>query len=606
MANSAKPRSLKWATTRIPKAEERTSRNRILVTGLIILLICYIHFYCPSKVFPSNISGGWVQSQSQNGPIADTIELPIDHFNQSDIRTFSNRYWMNDTHYRNGGPVFFFDGGEAGLGDRAAAQMLGGNAMFAPLELARKYHGIAIIWEHRFFGGSMPFSCNETTGIAKDGHDAYKYLNNEQALEDAAYFAQHFQPPGHDHEDLSSESVPWIAMGGSYAGLRAAMLRIQYPEVFLASWSSSAPVQTRVENSEYWNNIIQEMPKNCSSDVHAAITYAEELLLQGTDDETALLKKALFLTNNASVGSSQDMINVPGDRKPEDITYFDAALILATPFHTFPTFQSVGYKALNSFCNYLETWNPDNATEFTLESPLSVLANNSFDSSPAPDGIRAKHGPKSAFYAFISASIQISKTKPGSPSRQVGSMSDRASWNWMLCYQFGQYQVSQYPSPNSIISRFNNITSFLESFCHSKFSYAPEQPKVSEILKYGGWDMRPTNIMFTNGEIDPWRALSIQSSKSIHPNAPDRKTTNVVQPCNVPPPGDEVFGIVHKGSVHVEDQIKRGGDPVGPIDDGLELFGKALDVWLPCFQSVETIRQNTAGSQEPILVPDIH
>lgn len=107
-----------------------------------------------------------------------------------DTRTFANRYWMNDIFYQPGGPVFLYDGGEAGLNDHAVAQMFGGDMVFAPLELARKYHGTAIIWEHRFFGGSMPFEPNHTSGYVNGGYDAYKYLTNEQALEDVVVFTR--------------------------------------------------------------------------------------------------------------------------------------------------------------------------------------------------------------------------------------------------------------------------------------------------------------------------------------------------------------------------------------------------------------------------------
>ncbi|KAE8444792.1 hypothetical protein EG329_014252 [Mollisiaceae sp. DMI_Dod_QoI] len=495
---------------------------------------------------------------------------------------------MKDAYYRKGGPVFFYDGGEAGLNDRAAAQMLGGDILFAPLELARKHHGIVIIWEHRFFGESMPFETNGKDGIAVDGFEAYGYLNNEQALEDVVSFAQNFQPAGHGNDELSSDSTPWIAMGGSYAGVRAAMMRLRNPEVFFASWSSSAPVQTEAENSEYYNNIVQSMPANCSADVHAAITHADEILLRGNDEEIALLKQVLFLTNNATFGGSQDMITIPGERKADDITYFDAASILATAFHTFPAFQMVGYRSLDKFCNYLETWNPKNATQFTLTSPISVLADNSFDASPTFDGLRSKYGSETAFYAFIGATIRSSRPLPDSPSRQIGSKADRASWTWMLCNEFAQFPVSEYPSPASIISRFNNISAVLDNFCQRQFSYLPPQPKVKQILKYGGWNMKPSNVMFTNGEIDPWRALSIQSSKDINPHALDRTTTQTVPLCNVAPSEDEVFGIVYEGAVHVSDLRRRREDRKGNVDKGLELFEKALDAWLPCFRPRET------------------
>lgn len=35
-----------------------------------------------------------------------TIDMPIDHFNDSDHRTYKNRYWVNATYYKEGGPVF--------------------------------------------------------------------------------------------------------------------------------------------------------------------------------------------------------------------------------------------------------------------------------------------------------------------------------------------------------------------------------------------------------------------------------------------------------------------------------------------------------------------
>ena len=44
-------------------------------------------------------------------PPVFTFSMPIDHFNASDNRTYNNRYWLNDTYYKPGGPVFFYDAG---------------------------------------------------------------------------------------------------------------------------------------------------------------------------------------------------------------------------------------------------------------------------------------------------------------------------------------------------------------------------------------------------------------------------------------------------------------------------------------------------------------
>lgn len=214
---------------------------------MLLLLLIYAVFHCLS-----------VAPVIRQGPISATISLPIDHFNVSDSRTFLNRYWMNDTYYSKGGPIFFYDNGEAGVSDSQASRTLSAELVFAPLELARKYHGIAIVWEHRFYGSSLPFPVNETTGHALDGYDAYKYLTIEQALEDAVYFATHFSPPGCTEDEsisLRSNSTPWIWMGGSYPGIRAAIIRQRNPDVFFASWASSASVETSVDGSVYYNNI---------------------------------------------------------------------------------------------------------------------------------------------------------------------------------------------------------------------------------------------------------------------------------------------------------------------------------------------------------------
>ena len=46
-----------------------------------------------------------------------TIDMPLDHFT-TDKRTFKNRFFVNDTYYKPGGPVFFFDNGEQGVSSK--------------------------------------------------------------------------------------------------------------------------------------------------------------------------------------------------------------------------------------------------------------------------------------------------------------------------------------------------------------------------------------------------------------------------------------------------------------------------------------------------------
>ncbi|KAI0741366.1 hypothetical protein C8Q80DRAFT_1123297 [Daedaleopsis nitida] len=96
------------------------------------------------------------------------FEMPLDHFGGT-TGTFKNRYWVNDTYHKPGGPVF---------------------------------RVFAILWEHRFYGDSMPFTVN--TVNASDGR------------------------------------APCIWLGGSYPGVRGGLLRVRKPETIFAVWASPA------------------------------------------------------------------------------------------------------------------------------------------------------------------------------------------------------------------------------------------------------------------------------------------------------------------------------------------------------------------------------
>ena len=56
-----------------------------------------------------------------------------------------------------------------------------------------------------------------------------RFHSTEQAMADLAYFAQRVQFPGYHDVNLTSPGVPWIVIGGSYAGVISAFSRIQYP-----------------------------------------------------------------------------------------------------------------------------------------------------------------------------------------------------------------------------------------------------------------------------------------------------------------------------------------------------------------------------------------
>lgn len=118
--------------------------------------------------------------------------------------------------------------------------------------VANSTNGLLIHWEHRYYGESVPtISSTLAKTLAVNSETLgtyYKYLDVEQALEDVVYLAKSFKWEG---KDLSASKVPWVFIGGSYPGARAAWIRKRNPETIFASWASSAVVEVTVELPEY-------------------------------------------------------------------------------------------------------------------------------------------------------------------------------------------------------------------------------------------------------------------------------------------------------------------------------------------------------------------
>jgi hypothetical protein len=162
--------------------------------------------------------------------------VPVDHFhNESRYEphsdaTFKLRYWFDASHYKPGGPVIILQGGETSGANRLPFLQKGIIA-----QLAQVTNGIGVVFEHRYYGKSWPTE-NLTT-------ENFRFLTTEQAMADEAFFAQNVKYPGLDkHGDLTSNTTAYISYGGSYAGAFSAFLRVQYPDIFWGSISSSGVV----------------------------------------------------------------------------------------------------------------------------------------------------------------------------------------------------------------------------------------------------------------------------------------------------------------------------------------------------------------------------
>jgi hypothetical protein len=98
---------------------------------------------------------------------------------------------------------------------------------------------------------------------------------------------------------------------------------------------------------------------------------------------------------------------------------------------------------------------------------------------------------------------------------------------------------------------------------------------------FGGWDIRPSNTYWSNGEFDPWRTLSPASAEPFA-----LKGVQVIQDvpkCGKKTSKHELFGLVLRDAEHCFDFRTTGVTVAdGPVSQ--RLFRSALTSWLPCYK----------------------
>jgi len=354
------------------------------------------------------------------------VTLPLDHFDPSKNHgAFNNRYWAASSAYKPGGPVFIYDVGEANASANALFFIQNSTSFFK--QIVDKYNGIGIVWEHRFYGNSSPGGPVDVDTPAEQ----FRYLNTEQSLADVAAFASQFSLKNRGiNYTLTPETTPWVFVGGSYPGMRAAFMREKYPDTIYASYASSAPVQASVDQSFYFEPIWRGMQRygfgNCSRDIQAATRYIDGVFDRGDK-------------NNAAADQLKIMFLGKGAEKNSHATFADA---LTTVFATWQSYGMEGGTAgLRKLCDWIETGNGTNTT-----------STPSYDQKKIPQAVQ-----RWASFPYFAKNVNYYlETNCSGKADVVGDcdldrkFTDPAmiSWSWQYCTQWGKFIGSLFLSPN--------------------------------------------------------------------------------------------------------------------------------------------------------------
>uniref|UniRef100_H3BFZ0 Serine protease 16 n=1 Tax=Latimeria chalumnae TaxID=7897 RepID=H3BFZ0_LATCH len=406
---------------------------------------------------------GPVPNLRRESSIESFLQQPLDHFNRQNNQTYKQRYWVNGDFWRRpNGPVFLFIGGESAL---FMFDVLAGEHV----DLAEKYGALVVAVEHRYYGASI-----NPDGLTEKN---IRFLSSQQALADLASF----------HIFLTQQynltlNNTWICFGGSYPGSLSAWFRLKFPHLVFAAVATSAPVRAELDFTGY-NKVVAESlmdpvvggSKKCRDAVTEAFHAVDKAIhagnisqlekdfqacskLNGSLDETELVSDLADIF----MGAVQYNLELPG---------YNIAVL----------------------CDIM--------TNATLGSAYARLiqANQKFM--------------QSSFLKCVDYSYQKSLAELSTTNISAKGIGLR-QWYYQTCTEFGYYQTCE--DDSCVFSPLMTLSSQLD-LCTRVFGISAKsvQQAVQFTNEYYGADQpRSSRILFVNGNIDPWHALSVLKNQT--------------------------------------------------------------------------------------------
>lgn len=394
-------------------------------------------------------------------PIEGYLTQPLDHFNRKNNGTYRQRYWINEEFWkRPDGPVFLYIGGESA---ESEFSVLAGEHV----ELAEKHRALLVGLEHRFYGAS----------INEDGLtlEAIKFLSSQQALADLASFHLFIS----EKYNLTRKNT-WICFGGSYPGSLSAWFRLKFPHLVYAAVASSAPVRAELDFTDYNKVVAQSL----SDPVIGGSTKCLDRVRESFKEVDSILH-----TGNVSK-LEKDFSSCSPLHAPND--YGEFVTNLADIFM--------------------------GAVQYNMESPGSdvrKICEQIVGAESAYEGLRIVN---SMYMDFIGLKcVENSHEKSLSDLRNTKlnpvGVGER-QWYYQTCTEFGYYQTCE--DSSCPFSTLITLKSQLD-LCTEVFNIPPESVRQAVQFTnefYGADHPKSSRIIFVNGDVDPWHALSVLKNQS--------------------------------------------------------------------------------------------
>ncbi|KAI8518757.1 Dipeptidyl peptidase 2 [Branchiostoma belcheri] len=401
------------------------------------------------------------------------VEQYVDNFNFVSYgqRTYKQRVLVSDTYWeKSKGPIFFYTGNE---GPITAFWEASGFVK----ELAAKFKALLVFAEHRYYGESLPFGNNSFTG------ENIGLLSVEQAMADYARLMTGMRTQlGCESPDV----CPIITFGGSYGGMLSAYMRFKYPNLVTGALAASAPIYLvagLTEEHQFFQDVTEDFRKSdahCPLKVQSAFVQMEELAAEGQQGLKELSDRFRLCS---PLTDRQDLSHLYGWVR-----------------NSFTTLAMLDYPYPTAFEAKLPA-NPVNvACGFILNSS-DLLKGLSQAAGLVYNGTDGTLECFDIFQEFIACADPTG----------CGLGDDSTAWDYQACTE-----VSLLESTNNVTDMFppHNYTAEARAdYCRDTFGVTP-RPDWMGVQFWGKNILSSSNIIFSNGDLDPWRRGGVLTNLS--------------------------------------------------------------------------------------------
>ncbi|KAI5699321.1 hypothetical protein M8J75_001095 [Diaphorina citri] len=391
------------------------------------------------------------------------LDVQVDQFTYTSNQTFQLKYLYNDKYWnKKNGPIFFYCGNEG------AVEVFTENTGFL-WESAKRFKALIVFSEHRYYGDSLPFGNKSFDSVSSRG-----YLSSEQALEDFVDVIEYIQSSAEGEKDRALEGdynlgrrYPVIAFGGSYGGMLASWLRMKYPHIVQGALAASAPIWAfpNMAPCNFYSKTVTEVFKNASQNCHDSIKASWKLI----DDVTKDNSGKQWLTDNWKLCTPLETT--------DDVQKFKGWI-----GDIYSTLAMVNYPYPNSFLRPVPGY------------PIKKFC-AALDSS-TQSNVLLKLFEASQVYLNYTQDAQCFKWDSGSSIDDLGL----TGWYFQTCTEMVMPFCSK---DNDMFEPYPWSFDGFRAECEKTFQVSPN-PNIAEKL-YGGLRIEAaSNIIFSNGLLDPW------------------------------------------------------------------------------------------------------